>query len=192
MTPTTSDQRTSDATILVVEDDRTLADLYADVLSRDHRVVVAYTARAAAEQLAVEPDVVLLDRRLPDGSGEAVLDEIGRRGIDCRVALVTAVEPDVDVIDLGVDDYLCKPVEPDELRSTVDRLIALLDYDELFRQLTADRLTRNLLIVESDGDDLEADPEFQRLQRRIAAIESELVGIEGKVDHDIVERARTA
>lgn len=192
MTPASSGKGTSNATVLVVEDDRTLADLYADVLSRDYRVVVAYTARAAAEQLAVEPDVVLLDRRLPDGSGEAVLDEIGRQGIDCRIALVTAVEPDVDVIDLGVDDYLCKPVEPDELRSTVDRLIALLDYDEVFRQLTADRLTRNLLIVESDGEDLEADPEFQRLQRRIATLESELVGIENHVDLEIIERARTA
>jgi len=54
-------------------------------------------------------DVVLLDRMMPGMSGQEVLAAIRERGLDCRVAMVTAVDADFDVIEMGFDEYLGKP-----------------------------------------------------------------------------------
>ncbi len=81
--------------VLVVEDEPDLADLYATWLRGEYRVRVAYGGREALEKLDDEVEVVLLDRRMPDLSGDEALKEIRERGFDCRVAMVTAVEPDL-------------------------------------------------------------------------------------------------
>jgi len=102
--------------VLVVEDEPDLADLYAAWLGDEYRVRTAYGGQEALDELDEaddEVDAILLDRRMPGLSGDEVLAAVRERGIDCRVAMVTAVEPDFDILKMGFDDYLVKPVTSD-------------------------------------------------------------------------------
>ena len=175
-------------TVLVVEDEDHLAELYTDYLSGEYDVRTAYGGVEALEMLSPDLDVVLLDRRMPVVSGNEVLAEIGERGLQCRVAMVTAVDPDFDIIDMGCDDYIVKPVTRDDLREVVDRLMKLAEYNDRMRDLSAKKLKRNVLQVEKSAAQLEASEEFQRLEEEIAAIERELDDIADNLGTEYVSR----
>lgn len=162
-------------TVLVVEDEQHLADLYTDYLDDRYEVRTAYSGREAIEMLADDIDVVLLDRRMPVVSGNEVLAAIEEDGYECRVAMVTAVDPDFDIIDLGVDDYLVKPVSKNALRDVVDRLLTITEYSERLQELTSKKLKRNVLQVEKPASEL-------RESERYAELEAEIDRLEHKLD----------
>lgn len=164
----------SGKTILVVEDQQSLLDAYDRILSKSYDVRPAATRAEAMEVLDESIDVALLDRRLPDGRGEDVLREIQTRNIDCYVAMVTAVDPDFDIIDFGLDDYLVKPVAADEINAAVERLLALAEYDETYRELSQKRVTKSVLEHEKSAAELESSAEFARLQQEIERLEAAL------------------
>ncbi|WEL18929.1 Rec domain [Halorhabdus sp. SVX81] len=168
----------SDTTVLVVEDERATAEGYARLLEADYDVRVAYDGEQALDALEETVDVVLLDRRIPGLSGVDVLDVIEDRGLDCRVALVTAVAPDYDILELGIDDYLTKPVGAKNLEATVEKLCALDEHERLQRELSSARVKRNVLEVEKDENELANSDEFARLIERIETLESRLTEIE--------------
>jgi len=112
---------TDTPTVLFVDDEPALADGYATKFS-EYDTLSAYDGEAALEALDETVDVVVLDRRMPGTSGEEVLEAIRERDHDCRVVMLTGVEPDVDVVEMGFDEYLVKPVEESALRETVERL----------------------------------------------------------------------
>jgi DNA-binding response OmpR family regulator len=102
--------------VLVVEDNRKLADLYAAWLNERYDTEVVYSGSDAQKRLQRgRYDVVLLDRRMPDVSGDAVLETIREEDIDCHVAIVSAVSPDFDIIEMEFDSYIVKPVMADDL-----------------------------------------------------------------------------
>ena len=109
-------------TILVVDDEQEIADLYSMWLDREHEVRTAYSGQEALEAVDESVDIVFLDRRMPELTGDEVLAEMRERGLDCCVALMTAVDPDFDIIDLGFDAYLTKPVMRDDLDEAVETL----------------------------------------------------------------------
>jgi DNA-binding response OmpR family regulator len=162
--------------VLVVDDDPQVAGLYAEWLADDYRVTTADGGEAALD--AIEEldrvDAVLLDRRMPDLAGDLVLVLLRDRGIDCPVAMVTAVEPDVDVVSLGFDDYLTKPAERAELRETVDVLVSLDSVDDLTRELSRLRVKRNVLRVELSPREEERSAVLGDLERRIERLERRL------------------
>jgi DNA-binding response OmpR family regulator len=68
--------------VLVVEDDPMIGELLEDILGTDYAVVrVAGAAAALSELEKQRTDVLLLDYRLPDGSGQEVADSADRAGI---------------------------------------------------------------------------------------------------------------
>jgi len=152
-------------TVLVVEDQQHLADLYTDCLTDSYDVRTAYSGEEGLELLSPAIDVVLLDRRMPVVSGNEVLAEIGERGLPCRVAMVTAVNPDFDIIEMGADDYLVKPVTREELQD-----------------LTTRKLKRNVLQVEKTKTELQESERYQQLQREIRDIEAEVDELAADLD----------
>src|SRR6056297_33223 len=116
-------------TVLVVDDEPDVADAYAAQLSAEYHVETAYSGGEALEKLTPAVDVVLLDRRMPGVSGDDVLEEIREMGIECRVAMVTAVDPDFDIIEMEFDDYVIKPVSRDDLFDTIERLLVCAEYE---------------------------------------------------------------
>jgi DNA-binding response OmpR family regulator len=96
--------------VLVVEDEKAIADPLAEGLRREGFIVTV--AGTAAEALAApESDVILLDLRLPDGDGLDVCRELRARS-DVPIIVVTARGEEVDRVvglELGADDYVVKP-----------------------------------------------------------------------------------
>jgi DNA-binding response OmpR family regulator len=123
----------SDPTVLVVDDEPDVADAYAAQLRERYTVHTAYSGQEALETIGEEIDVVLLDRRMPGESGDDVLDQFREGGIDARIAMVTAVDPDFDIIQMPFDDYLTKPVSREDLFQTVERLLTCAKYEEQFQ-----------------------------------------------------------
>jgi two-component system copper resistance phosphate regulon response regulator CusR len=137
--------------VLVVEDERKLAQVVASALEADHYdVVVAWTGeegffRANAEVF----DLVVLDVMLPDRSGLEILQTLRKRHIQTPVLMLTArdgVEDRVLGLDLGADDYLIKPFALPELLARVRALLRRGRPSELLRlkagDLEVDLVTR--------------------------------------------------
>jgi len=114
--------------ILVVEDERVLADAVGEWLRREAFAVdIAYDGDAALERLAVfDYDVVVLDRDLPVVHGDDVCRAIVDSGLPTRVLMLTAlasVRERVAGLSLGADDYLPKPFAFVELSARVHALL---------------------------------------------------------------------
>jgi len=161
-------------TILVVEDERALVELYVRWLEDDYEVLTATGGEAALEQFSEAVDVVLLDRLMPGMSGDEVLDEIRARKTSCKVTMVTAVEPDFDVISMGFDDYLTKPVEREELLDTIARLLSRTEFDDIEQELYALSSKQAALRASKPKEELEENEEFAELQARIEELRRDL------------------
>jgi DNA-binding response OmpR family regulator len=111
---------------------------------------------------------------MPDFSGDETLEAIRDRGIDCRVAMVTAVEPDFDIVAMGFDDYLVKPVSRDALKETVENLLMRNSYDEGMQELFSLASKKALLESEKDPATLKDNTEYQRLSERVSDLRAEL------------------
>jgi DNA-binding response OmpR family regulator len=106
-------------TVLVVEDEPKLRGLVRAYLERDGLGVLSTGSGAEAITLAAEtqPDLIVLDLRLPDVSGEEVAREI-RLASNVPILMLTAKAGEEDRVaglELGADDYLTKPFSPREL-----------------------------------------------------------------------------
>ena len=118
------------ARILVVEDEAEIAALVAYQLTREgYRVETVANGTAALDALRrEEPDLLVLDRMLPEVSGDEVLREIRSdpATLTIPVLVLTAKREQQDRIaglELGADDYLTKPFSPRELVLRVDAIL---------------------------------------------------------------------
>ncbi len=159
---------------LIVEDEPDLANLYAAWLQGVCDVETAYDGNEALAAIDDSIDVVLLDRRMPGLSGDVVLDTIRDRGLDCRVAMVTAVEPDFDIIGMGFDDYLIKPVSKDELHSIIDQLMLRSTYDEQLQEFFALASKKALLDAEKTDAERKTSEEYARLEDQLAVLRTQV------------------
>lgn len=114
--------------VLIVEDERVLARNYREKL-RAHGYDVA-SAHSGAEALALGqqhlPDVVILDLRLPDIDGLALLPKLRAEGSPAQFIVITAHGNErvaVDAMKSGAFEYLTKPVDLDELLMVVRRAV---------------------------------------------------------------------
>jgi len=164
----------SEPTLLVVDDEKEVADVYALKLEREYVVRTAYGGEEALDAVDEDVDVVLLDRRMPDRSGDEVLGAIRERGLDCRVIMITAVDPDFDIIDMDFDDYLCKPVESDDLLTAVEQQLTASDYDERLTEFF--ELTSKLALLEAEKtpQELDANPDVAELKERIDQLRDQI------------------
>jgi DNA-binding response OmpR family regulator len=164
----------ADPVVLVVEDEPDLAELYTAWLSEHCTVRTAYDGEEALRQIDGAIDIVLLDRRMPGLSGDEVLDTIRERDIDSRVAMVTAVEPDFDIVEMGFDDYLVKPVSATDLLDTVDQLLLRSTYDEQLQELFALASKKAILDSQKTEAELRASEEYARLEDRLAVLRAQI------------------
>ncbi|MFC6786086.1 response regulator transcription factor [Halobaculum halobium] len=169
-----SEDAAGEPAVLVVEDEPDLADLYAAWLGGDYDVRTAYGGQKALDELDDDVDVILLDRRMPGLSGDEVLDEVRARGIDARVAMVTAVEPDFDIIEMGFDDYLVKPVTRESLLETVEGLYTRSTYDSRVQELFAVSSKMAVLEAEKGRAALDESAEYESLEQRAHELRTEL------------------
>jgi DNA-binding response OmpR family regulator len=166
--------------VLVVEDERLLADTIADGLRRQAMAVdVAYDGEAALERVAVNDyDVVVLDRDLPLVPGDEVCIALAESGAATRILMLTAataVPQRVAGLGLGADDYLTKPFAFAELTARIEALgrRARPAAPPVLARAGI-RLDRHLRTVTRDGRPVE-------LSRKEFAVLAELLRAEGGV-----------
>jgi DNA-binding response OmpR family regulator len=174
----------SDPVVLVVEDEPDVAETYRLSLEDRYEVRVAHDGEAGLALLDDDVDVVLLDRMMPGLSGDAVLERTREEGVGCRVAMVTAVEPDFDILEMGFDTYLSKPVDGETLRGTVENLLERAAYDRLLREYYALVETRATLEATKHRSELEASDEYDRLKADIRELRADLSETLGGVEDD--------
>lgn len=170
------------AKVLVVDDEPEVADVYAEQLRDRYVVETAYSGEDALSKLDSAIDIVLLDRRMPDLSGDEVLSAIREKRYETRVAMVTAVDPGFDIIEMPFDDYVIKPVSKAELFETIEQLLLYADYEERLRECYS--LTAKYAALESSKPEavLEESEEFADLKAEISEVRDELDEITDSFD----------
>ena len=162
------------ATVLVVDDEEEVADVYALRLRKEYETRTAYGGEEALEKIDDEVDIVLLDRRMPDIAGDDVLTEIRAEGFDCKVIMLTAVDPGMDILEMDFDDYLCKPVEKSDLVSAIDQQLQVQRYDERLSEYLEVTSKLALLEAELSPQEIEDSDELQELSGRAQNLKAEM------------------
>lgn len=111
--------------ILIIEDDRDLANLMYEALKPPHYHVTMADSGSEGLRLFTEnlPDLLLLDLTLPDIDGTEICRTIRKTDEKTPIFIVSARVEEVDRIlglELGADDYITKPFSVRELRARVD------------------------------------------------------------------------
>lgn len=163
-------------TVLVVEDDLASRELYETWLREPFDVLTATDGEEALTIVDETPgiDVVLLDRRLPGRSGREVLEAIRERDTECRVAMLTGVDPGFDIVHMPFDDYLRKPVSKATLVDLVNQLVARAEYDRISQRYFA--LTSKLVMLETafEEDVLAESEEYAALKSEYETVKEQV------------------
>ena len=164
-------------TVLVVEDDRNIADLLRIYLEKEgFGVRIAGDGGAALRQFAeVQPELVLLDVMLPIMDGWGVCREIRKTSRTPIIMLTAKEETDdkVQGLELGADDYVTKPFEMKELIARIHAVLRRFEGGESTEDkvLRFDKLEINLdsyeLIV--DGKKIDTPPKEMVLLYHLAS-----------------------
>lgn len=170
--------------VLVVEDEQVVARMYCRILEERYTVLVANDGPAALDLVDDRVDVVLLDRMMPGMSGDEVLEAIRERDVDCRVAMVTAVEPDLDIVAMGFDAYVSKPPTRVQLFETVESLLRRGQYSTDLRQYCS-AVSKRAALRATDDAELTTHPEFASLEAEVEAMRARLTAAEGDLDDDM-------
>lgn len=161
--------------MLIVEDEPDVADAYAIKLRDDYETRIAIGGEAALDEIDDSVDAVLLDRRMPDKHGDKVLSELREAGYDCPVIMATAVSPDLNILEMDFNDYLCKPITGATLSETLSQHVDTSDQrdprlDEFFEL----RSKLNVLEGELSPHELHQSDEYQRLKECVDQLGSDL------------------
>lgn len=117
--------------ILIVDDHAVVRKGLVMVLRFDPDFDVVGEAGSAAEAISLaeklQPDIVLLDRMIPGSSSRETVREIKSVAPETHIVMLTGTELDAEVLELlsgGVDGYVLKEIEPQELKHALRRVAA--------------------------------------------------------------------
>jgi DNA-binding NtrC family response regulator len=114
--------------IVVADDEEGIRDLLCDILEPEGAGVRAVGSGLEALSAidADEPDLAILDVRMPAPDGLAVLQQLRTKGRDLPVLIITAQESStvtIEAMQRGAYDYIAKPFDPDEVLMVVQRAV---------------------------------------------------------------------
>ena len=135
-------------TALVVDDEPVIRQLLQVVLSDVGFKVELLDSLSAARQRTqlADYDLVLIDKNLPDGSGLLLCHELRAAGVDCKLVVMSGyanLASAVEAIQHGVADYFVKPLDLDDLRARLSRVIEMQQLTRGNRQLIAELQRKN-------------------------------------------------
>ena len=125
--------------LLIVDDDPTIRSTLAEIVSAwGYRT---FAAASLAEALAIvdreRPDAVLLDVKLPDGSGISILDELKRRLPEVVIIVITGFSTHNDAFEAGSHHaygYVSKPIDQIQMRSMLDESLKYIRLERSRRE----------------------------------------------------------
>lgn len=156
-------------TILVVEDEKEIADTLTYALSSENFTPIWVSNGAQAMDALTQQTVHLciLDVGLPDKNGFEILKTIRQSGSDVPVMFLTARAEEIDRIiglEIGADDYVCKPFSP---REVVTRVKVILKR----AAQTATTANHNIDTDSKNGDSFEHNSEHRLVRYNGTALE---------------------
>lgn len=142
--------KTSD--ILVIDDEQVIVDAVIKICSLDdYTVETALNVKSAIEKISKNYyPIIICDIMMPDGDGFQILDELRKRNIESVVIMMTGystVENAVNSLYKGSIDFIPKPFTVDELLNSLYRANKYQLIKAKQKQLSAQRLTDELLYV---------------------------------------------
>jgi len=155
-------------TVLVVDDDPACRDLHSLWLEDEYEVVTAADGKGALEKVG-PADVVLLDREMPRMDGEAVAHRLDEGRYDCFVVMVSGVEPDFDILDLPVDEYLTKPVARESVLDVVETMLSRGVCQRMLREYFSLTARKATLELRKQPDELNDTDEYHELVTELEA-----------------------
>ena len=167
------------ARVLIVDDEPTTHDLYREHLTDRYDVATATGGEEALERLDETFDVVLLDRRMPGLSGDEVANQIEELNINPKVVMVTAADPDPDLLELEFSEYIVKPVTRSDLREAVERMTDHAKIETELREMLSLASKLSTLENKLNIEELEQSEQYQRLSAQFEDRKEEL-----QVDED--------
>ena len=172
-----------------MDDEPEVVDAYALQLGEEYDVRRAYGGEEALAEVDGAVDAVLLDRRMPDVHGDEVLRRIREQEYDCKIIMATAVDPDLDILALDFDDYLCKPIFRETLLETLDQQLDSTNTDRRLDEFFQAVSKVEVLEEELPPGRLADHDEYRELKERSERLGNELAG-EFSDFQDIVETFR--
>ena len=120
-----------DKKILIIEDENKVAQLLADYMQQaGYKYELVADGSIAVNRFEhYQPDVVLLDLMLPGKDGMRICKDIRKRS-DVPIIMITARVEEVDRLlglELGADDYICKPFSPREVVARIKAILRRID-----------------------------------------------------------------
>lgn len=113
--------------LLVVDDEKETFEVLNDYLSDEYSVEYAENGTKAIEAIKRnEPDVVLLDLKLPDIDGIELLKNIRHSGVESEVIILTAylsIKSIIEAMRLGSYDYIEKPFDIEKLKKAIEQAV---------------------------------------------------------------------
>lgn len=146
-------------TILMIEDNMDIMKINRIALEKNYRIVEAYDLKSGRELYKKEnPDLVILDIMLPDGSGLEFCEELKQIG-NIPILLITALDESANIIEglrRGGDDYITKPYDIGVLCARVEALLRRYknqDSEHIIKIANLE-LNRTTRVAKLDGEDL--------------------------------------
>ena len=156
--------------VLIVEDEKKLADILIAYLNKEEFRVTHYESGSGVSDWVKnnQPNIILLDLMLPDVNGKDLCKEI-RQFSTVPIIMVTAMIDEIDRLiglELGADDYVCKPISPKEVVARVKAVLRRSEGD--FNQgeiYDAFEVNDETYSIKLHGDRLDLTPvEFRLLK----------------------------
>lgn len=115
--------------VLIIEDDESLASDLNDLLEMEGLQCLLAHSASLGEKLAIiaNPEIIILDRLLPDGDGMQVCLTLRTARLECKILMLSGLTQKEEIVgglDSGADDYLGKPFDFQELLARVKALLA--------------------------------------------------------------------
>lgn len=159
-------------TVLLVDDQSALVEMYGLFLGDEYDVVTATDGEEMLERIDESIDAVVLDRRMPGMTGDEALVTLRERGYGIPIAMISAVHPGSDIVGLPLDAYLTKPVDRERLRKLAELLVARRGIDGRPRSLL--RLASKKAALETAGYGSADGSAIKELGRRMDAVRAEM------------------
>lgn len=114
---------TADTTILLVEDNNDLADLYQHYLDTAYEVRLAQTGQEALDKATPTVDLIILDYKLPDISGIEVQEQLRSDDLTIPTVMISGTDPEVLRDGDKALIWLVKPFYKEELQEAIEEVL---------------------------------------------------------------------
>ncbi|ESS08232.1 MAG: response regulator containing CheY-like receiver, AAA-type ATPase, and DNA-binding domain protein [uncultured archaeon A07HN63] len=161
-------------TVVIVDDEERVAKCYKLFINDRYEAHIATGGQEAVDTLTREVEVILLDRRMPEMHGHEVLDHIHAEDYDCRVIIISALDPDMEVLDYQFSKYLKKPIVKEQLLDTIEQVRMLDRYETLLTEYYQAVEKYSIMQSEFTSATLENNTQFQELEEDISHLRAEI------------------